>query len=349
MSRSIQIGNRRVGEDAKPYVIAELSANHNGSLDHALAIMDAAAKAGADAVKLQTYTADTMTIDARGPGFQIQGGLWDGRSLYELYEEAHTPWDWHEALFKRGRELGVDVFSSPFDDTAVDFLERFKPPAYKIASFEIIDLPLIRYVARTKKPMIISTGMASLAEIHEAVSAAREAGAGEIALLHCVSGYPTPASDAHLHMISLLAESFNVPVGLSDHTLDIGVAIAAVARGAVIIEKHFALARADGGPDGAFSAEPDELAALVRNVSLAMEACRGGGFQRSGSEERNRAFRRSLYVVKDVPAGGTLSVDNMRAIRPGYGLPPKFYDTLLGKQVTRAVTRGTPISWDLIA
>jgi N-acetylneuraminate synthase len=346
--KTFSIAGRRIGPGERPYVIAELSANHNGSLDRALAVIDAAKQAGADAVKLQTYTADTMTIDVDAPGFRIEGGLWDGRTLYDLYREAHTPWEWHPVLFARGRELGLTVFSTPFDESAVDFLESLDAPAYKIASFELLDLPLIERVARTGKPIIISTGMANLDEIGEAVAAARSSGAREIALLHCVSGYPTPASEANLQMMRVLADKFDAVVGLSDHTLDIGVAIAAVACGARLIEKHFTLSRAAGGPDSAFSAEPEEMAALVHNVALAAEACRGEGFHRAPSEEANRMFRRSLYIVEDVPAGGLLSKQNMRAIRPGFGLPPKYYDQLLGKPMKRAAKRGTPLSWDMM-
>lgn len=348
MSASFTIAGRRVGLGERPYIIAEMSGNHNGDLSRAMAILDAAHKAGADALKLQTYTADTMTIDADGPGFRIQGGLWDGRTLYDLYREAHTPWAWHAPLFKRGRELGIAVFSSPFDFTAVDLLESLDAPAYKVASFEIVDIPLISRIARIGRPIIISTGMSNLAEIYEAVAAARNAGARDICLLHCISGYPTPAADANLHMIRLLAETFNVVVGLSDHTTDIGVAVAAVASGATLIEKHVTLSRADGGPDAAFSAEPDELAALVRNTALAAQAMGDGTFRRSASEEQNRVFRRSLYIVEDVPPGGVLTGKNMRAIRPGYGLPPKFYDLLLGKRLVNGAKRGTPVSWDLI-
>lgn len=339
---------RRVGAGERPYVIAELSANHNGSLERAMAIMEAAAVAGVDAVKLQTYTADTMTIDIDAPGFRIDGGLWNGRTLYDLYKEAHMPWEWHAPLFAMGRKLGITVFSTPFDESAVDFLETLDAPAYKIASFELLDLPLIRCVARTGKPMIMSTGMASLDEIGEAIATARTADARDIALLHCVSEYPTPASEANLQMIKLLSDKFNVVIGLSDHTLDIGVAVAAVVSGAALIEKHFTLSRADGGPDAAFSAEPEEMAALVRNVAFAADACRKVGFQRSTSEEGNRAFRRSLYIVADTPAGAILTPQNIRAIRPGFGLLPKFYDAVIGKRLTRAAKRGTPLSWDLI-
>jgi pseudaminic acid synthase len=345
---TFSIAGRRIGPGERPYVIAELSANHQGSLDHALAIVDAAHKAGADAIKLQTYTADTMTIDVDAPGFRIEGGLWDGRTLYDLYEEAHTPWEWHGPLFERGRKHGMAVFSTPFDETAVDFLEKLDAPAYKIASFELLDIPLIRRVARAGRPMIMSTGMSSLDEIGEAVVAARDAGARHIALLHCVSAYPTPAREANLQMIRMLAEKFGVVVGLSDHTLGIGVAVAAVASGAALIEKHFTLSRGDGGPDAAFSAEPGEMAALVQNTAIAAEACRGEGFHRSEAEESNRAFRRSLYVVADIPEGGALTPQNVRAIRPGFGLAPKHYAEVIGRRAKRAIVRGTPLSWDII-
>jgi len=345
---TIAIAGRRIGAGEPPFVIAELSANHNGSLDRALSIMDAAKQAGADAVKIQTYTADTITIDHDGPGFNIEGGLWSGKTLYALYEEAHTPWDWHPALFAKGRELGLVVFSSPFDASAVDFLETLKAPAYKIASFELIDLPLIHKCATTGKPLVMSTGMADLKEIGEAVEAARAAGAREIVLLHCTSGYPTPPEDSDLRTIPHLASAFGVPVGLSDHTPGIGAALAAVALGASVIEKHFTLSRADGGPDSAFSLEPAELAALCANTRVAWQALGGVRYDKTASERGNVQFRRSLYVVADMKAGEALTAKNLRSIRPGYGLAPKFYDMLLGKRVNRDVTRGTPMSWDLL-
>lgn len=344
----IAIAGRRIGPAHPPYVIAELSANHNGELERAFRIMEAAKEAGADAVKIQTYTADTITIDHDGPGFKIEGGLWDGNTLYKLYEQAHTPWDWHEALFEKGRELGLPVFSSPFDFSAVDFLESLGAPAYKIASFELIDLPLVRKCAATGKPLIMSTGMANLSEIGEAVAAAREAGATEIALLHCTSGYPTPPEDSDLRTIPHLASAFGLPTGLSDHTPGVGAPIAAVALGACIIEKHFTLARADGGPDSAFSLEPAELEALCVNAKLAWQALGGVRYEKSASETGNAQFRRSLYIVEDVKAGDPLTERNLRSIRPGFGLPPKHYDLLLGKRVNRDVKRGTPMSWDLI-
>ena len=345
---TIAIAGRRIGAGEPPFVIAELSANHNGSLERALAIMAAAKQAGADAVKIQTYTADTITIDHDGPGFRIEGGLWHGKTLHALYDEAHTPWDWHPALFAKGRELGLVVFSSPFDFSAVDFLETLNAPAYKIASFELIDLPLIRKCAGTGKPIVMSTGMADLKEIGEAVEAARGAGAREILLLHCTSGYPTPPEDSDLRTIPHLAGAFGVPVGLSDHTPGIGAALAAVALGASVIEKHCTLSRADGGPDSAFSLEPAELASLCANARIAWQALGGVRYDKSASERGNAQFRRSLYIVADMKAGEALSAKNLRSIRPGHGLPPKFHDLLLGKRVNRDVARGTPMSWDLL-
>lgn len=345
----MMIADRVIGSAHPPFVIAELSANHNGSLERALEIMTAASDAGADAVKLQTYTADTITIDHDGPGFTIEGGLWDGYTLHALYEEAHTPWEWHEALFARGRELGLIVFSSPFDASAVDFLESLNAPAYKIASFELIDLPLIRKVAATGKPMIMSTGMASLADIDEAVSAARDSGAGEIALLHCTSGYPTPADEADLRTIPHLGESFGLVTGLSDHTPGVGAPVAAVALGASIIEKHFTLDRTDGGPDAAFSLEPGEFHVMCDSVKLGWQALGGVRYDRTNAETGNLQFRRSLYIVADMAAGDVLTVENLRSIRPGFGLPPKYIDMLLGKRINRNIARGTPMSWDVIA
>lgn len=344
----ITIGNRPIGLDYPPFVIAELSGNHKGSLDRALGLIEAAKRAGVDAVKLQTYTADTITIDHDGPGFAIKDGLWKGRTLYDLYNEAHTPWDWHPALFAKARELGLIAFSSPFDFTAVDFLESLGAPAYKIASFELIDLPLVRKCAATGKPLIMSTGMAGLSEIDDAVGAAREAGATEMALLHCTSGYPTPPEESDLRTIPHLARAFNAVTGLSDHTPGIGAPIAAVALGAAIVEKHFTLRRADGGPDAAFSLEPEELAALTAGVRIAWQALGGIRYERTASERGNVQFRRSLYVVKSIPAGTPLTSENVRSIRPGYGLPPRLLDTLLGKRVNRDVKRGTPLSWDMI-
>lgn len=343
-----QIAGRPIGPNHPPYVVAELSANHGGSLKRAIEVMEAAAKAGADAVKLQTYTADTMTIDHAGPEFQIKGGPWDGRQLYELYQEAHTPWDWHEALFAKGRELGIPVFSTPFDSSAIALLEGLGAPAYKIASFELIDLPLIQRLAKTGKPVVISTGMGTAEEIAEAVETFRDAGGKSFMLLHCVSGYPTPVEQCNLRRIPALRERFGCPVGLSDHTLGIEVATAAVAIGACFIEKHFTLRRADGGPDAIFSLEPEELTALTKASRNAFAALGTGSEQRAEVEKDNIIFRRSIYVVRDIAKGEVLTTDNVRIIRPGYGLAPKHFSDVIGKAAASAIARGTPLSWDLI-
>jgi len=345
----IQIAGRSIGEDAKPFVIAEMSCNHNGSLERAFEIMERANAAGADALKLQTYTADTLTIDHDGPGFVIEGGLWDGRSLHELYEQASTPWEWHEALFAKGKELGLIVFSSPFDASAVDFLESLDAPAYKIASFEANDLPLIEKAASTGKPLIISTGIVDQAEIDDALSAARRAGAGGVALLYCVSGYPTPAEEANLATIPDMMSRFGVPVGLSDHTLGWEAAVGAVALGACVIEKHFTLARADGGFDAAFSAEPAELEALCHGVETVWKARGQASYARKPSEEAIATYRRSLYVVENVKAGEEFTAQNVRSIRPGYGLAPRHFTEILGKYAAHDIARGSPLTWDLVA
>ena len=349
MANLLHINGRAVGPGQPPFVIAELSGNHNGELDRALRLVEAAATAGADAVKLQTYTADTITIDHNGPEFQIKDGLWKGRTLYELYQEASTPWDWHEALFGRGKELGLTVFSSPFDATAVDFLEELNCPAYKIASFEIVDLPLIEKAASTGKPLIISTGMADVSDIDDAVSAARGAGATEILLLHCVSGYPTPLQDMNLRTIADMANRFDVPVGLSDHTLSTAITVAAVALGAVAIEKHFTLKRSDGGPDAAFSLEGDELGDLVTACNSAWQGLGAPSYECAPSEQGNVALRRSLYVVANMEAGEIFSEKNIRSIRPGYGLAPKHLKAVLGRAASRALSRGTALNQDMIA
>lgn len=340
---TFRIGNQEIGSGHRPYIVAELSANHGGEIDQALKIMTAAAEAGADAIKLQTYTADTMTIDHHGPGFDIEGGLWNGRSLYELYEEAHTPWEWHDALFAHGRSLGVDVFSTPFDASSVDFLETFNPPVYKIASFECTDLPLIKRVAKTGKPMIISTGMANREEIGEAVTTALDNGAGGICLLHCVSAYPAPASEYNLRTMTELSNTYGVVSGLSDHTLGIEISIAATALGASLIEKHVTNRRADGGPDAAFSLEPEELRHMVKGCHQAFEALGALSFVRQDSEQGNAQFRRSIYVVADVANGEELTEANIRCIRPGFGLAPKWYPDALGRKATRALKRGEPL------
>ncbi|WP_119417816.1 pseudaminic acid synthase [Desertibaculum subflavum] len=347
-SREISIAGRRIADDAPPYLIAELSGNHNGDIERAFALMEAARRAGADAVKLQTYTADTITLDSDRPDFRIETGPWAGRRLYELYQEAHTPWEWHAPLFARGRELGITVFSTPFDPTAVRLLEELGAPAYKIASFEVIDLPLIECVARTGKPMIISTGMADLGEIGEAVAAARRAGAREIALLHCVSAYPAPPEDANLQTVAHLGEAFGVVPGLSDHTIGTAVSIAAVALGARVIEKHVTLRRADGGPDAAFSLEPEELVALVEGCRSAHAALGHVSYTRAASERGNVMFRRSLYAVEDIRAGETITARNVRSIRPGHGLAPKHLPALLGRTARGDIPRGTALSWALL-
>lgn len=347
-SPEVTIAGRRIGPGHPPYVIAELSGNHNGDIERALAIMEMAARAGADAVKLQTYTADTITIDCDLPGFTIKGGLWDGRTLHELYEEAHTPWDWHPRLFEKGRELGLAVFSSPFDTTAVDFLENLDAPAYKIASFEAVDLELITRVAATGRPMIMSTGMADRTEIEEAVATARKGGCRQLILLHCISGYPTPVGESNLATIPDLAASFDAVIGLSDHTLGTAVSVAAVALGACVIEKHVTLARADGGPDAAFSLEPAELAELCASTRAAFDAMGKVDYGLKSSEQGNAQFRRSIYAVADIPAGTTLDRSNIRVIRPGHGLAPRHLPDVLGRRARAAIPRGTPITFELL-
>lgn len=345
MSRmpSISIAGRRIASDMPPYIIAELSANHNGKLETAVKIVSEAKKAGADAVKLQTYTADTITLDCDTEEFQIRGGLWDGKTLYQLYQEAHMPWDWHKPLFEHARQLGITIFSSPFDTTAVDALEDLNAPAYKIASFEAVDLPLIRYVASTGKPMIISTGMADAGEIQEAIEAAGEGGCRELAVLHCVSGYPAPAADYNLRTIPDMMRRFGLVTGLSDHTLDNTTAIASVALGASIIEKHFTLDRSGGGPDDSFSLEPAELTALCRDSKTAWAALGRVDYGRKSSEQGNVQFRRSLYFVKELQAGDIITKDAVRSVRPGYGVAPKELERLIGKPIKRHVRKHSPV------
>lgn len=339
---------RPIGGAYPPWIVAELSANHLGDLARALAIVDAAADAGCDALKLQSFTPATMTLDCAGPGFAIEGGPWAGRTLWDLYDEAHTPWAWHEAIFARGRARGLTVFSTPFDVGAVAQLEELGAPAYKIASFELGDLELIAAAAATGKPVIMSTGMASDAEVEAAVGVARRHGAGGVIVLHCVSGYPTPPEDSNLRRLDALAAAHGV-VGLSDHTPGSAVAIAAVARGACVIEKHLTLRRADGGPDAGFSLEPVEMAEVVRGCRTAWAALGDGSPRRPASEAGSRAFRRSLYAVDDIAAGAPLTRANVRAIRPGFGLSPGHLPALLGKAARVAITRGTPLAWDLVA
>lgn len=344
------IAGRPIGPDAPPYVIAEMSANHNGQMDNALRLIEAAKAAGADAVKLQTYRPDTITLNSTSEEFMVRGGLWDGRSLYDLYEEAHTPWDWHKPLFEHARQVGITIFSSPFDPTAVDLLEDLNAPAYKIASFEAVDLPLIRYVARTGKPMIISTGMADADEIQEAIDAARSGGCKDLAILQCVSGYPAPAADYNLRKIPDMVRRFGVHTGLSDHTLDHTTAIASVALGACIIEKHFTLSRAGGGPDDTFSLEPAEFAALCKGARTAWEALGGVDYSIKPSERGNVKFRRSLYFVKPLKAGQLITHDMVRSVRPGFGAAPKHLDAVLGKRVRTDTAANCPVVLeDLVA
>lgn len=347
-ARHINIAGRRIGLGEPPFIIAEMSANHNGNLDTALRIIEAAKKAGADAVKLQTYTPDTITLDSDAPEFHIRGGLWDGRTLYDLYREAHMPWDWHAPLFAHARKVGITIFSSPFDTTAVDLLEDMNAPAYKIASFEAVDLPLIKYVASTGKPMIISTGMADAEEIGEAIEAARAGGCHELAILHCVSGYPAPAADYNLATLPEMQRRFGLVTGLSDHTLDNTTAISSVALGASIIEKHFTLDRSGGGPDDSFSLEPGELAALCKDARTAWSALGKVDFGRKSSEQGNAQFRRSLYFVKDLKAGDLITEDAVRSVRPGFGLAPKHLDAVLGRRVKTDVNHGVAVTWNHI-
>ena len=349
MTPEITIAGRQIGADQPPYVICELSGNHNGSLDRALAIIEAAAATGCDAIKLQTYTADTLTLDCDGPGFRIEEGPWAGRTLYDLYAEACTPYEWHAALFERARRLGVTLFSTPFDESAVELLESLGAPAYKIASFEAIDLPLIARVAACRKPMIISTGLASLAEMREALDTAQAGGAAGAALLHCVSAYPAPIDEANVRTVPDLARRFGVVTGLSDHTPGSAAAVAAVALGAAIIEKHFTLARADGGPDAAFSLEPAEFAAMTADCKAAWSALGSATYDELGSERAAAGHRRSLYVAADVKAGETLRAANVRSVRPGFGLPPKHLREVLGRRATRDLKFGEPLAWDMLA
>jgi N-acetylneuraminate synthase len=342
-NQQIQIAGRHIGPDHPPYVIAEVSANHNGKLETAMRIIEEAKKAGADAAKLQTYKPDTITLNCDSEDFKIRGGLWDGRTLHELYEEAHMPWEWHKPLFEHARKVGITLFSSPFDDTAIDLLEDLNAPAYKIASFEAVDLPLIKYAASTGKPMIISTGMADADEIQEAIDAAREGRCKELAVLHCVSGYPAPAEDYNLRTIPEMIQRFGLVTGLSDHTLDNTTAITSVAMGACIIEKHFTLDRSGGGPDDSFSLEPAEMAALCRDAKTAWQALGNVDYGRKASEQSNVKFRRSLYFVKDMKAGDVITRDCIRSVRPGFGLAPKYFEGLLGLVLTKDVSMNTPV------
>ncbi len=345
MNAHISIDGRKIGTDYAPYIIAEMSANHNGSIENAFKIIEQAKLCGADAVKLQTYTADTITLNSRAPEFMIRGTLWDGQSLHELYQKAHMPWDWHKSLFDFAREQGITIFSSPFDFSAVDLLESLDAPAYKIASFEMVDLPLIRYVAQTGKPMIISTGMADADEIAEAVATAKSAGCRELVVLHCVSGYPAPAADYNLRTLPDMAARFDTLVGLSDHTLDNTTAVASVVLGACVIEKHFTLDRNGGGADDSFSLEPDGLQALCRDSKTAWQALGRVHYGLKSSEQGNVQFRRSLYFVKDMQKGDAIDETCIRSVRPGFGIAPKHFDELIGKRLTRNVQANTKTDW----
>lgn len=348
MNEYVTIEERKIGPQFPPYIIAELSANHNGDMKRALQILEMAKRSGADAIKIQTYTQDTLTIDCDKPEFKIKGGIWDGRTLYDLYTEAHMPWEWHKPLFEKAKELGITIFSSPFDFTAVEMLEKLGAPAYKIASFEAIDLPLIEYVAKTGKPMIISTGMANKKEIQEAVEAAKNAGCRELVVLHCVSGYPASAEDYNLATIPDMAKHFGILTGLSDHTIDNTTAITSVALGACIIEKHVTLDRNGGGPDDSFSLEEPELTQLCADSKIAWQAVGKVNYQRKKSEEGNMVFRRSLYAVKDIAEGEKFTPENVKSIRPGYGLQPKYLNQIIGCQSVENIKAGTPMSFELI-
>lgn len=346
---TITIDKRVIGVDFEPYIIAELSANHNGDINTAIRLIDEAKKAGADAVKIQTYRPDTITLDSDLPDFQITDGLWKGRTLYQLYEWAHTPWEWHKPLFEHARKRGITIFSSPFDKTAVDLLEELNAPAYKIASFEAIDLPLIKYVASTGKPMIISTGMADAREIADAVDAAREGGCKELAILHCVSGYPAPSEDYNLRTIPDMIERFGLVTGLSDHTIDNTTAITSIALGASLVEKHFTLNRKGGGPDDSFSLEPADLTALCRDTKIAWRALGSVDYGRKSSEQGNVQFRRSLYFVTSLKKGDIVREQHVRSVRPGYGIAPKHLPDILGKTAITDIDADTPVRWESVS
>ena len=348
MNKFIKINGRKIGVDYSPYVIAEMSANHNGDINNAYKIIDMAKASGADAVKLQTYHPDTITMDMSTPEFMIEGGPWDGQSLYELYKGAFMPWEWHQPLFDYAKKVGITIFSSPFDNTAVDLLEDLNTPAYKIASFEAVDLPLINYVAQTGKPMIISTGMADAQEIQEAIEAAREGGCKELVILHCVSGYPAPAEDYNLRTLVDMQKRFGLITGLSDHTIDNTTAITSVALGASIIEKHVTLDRNGGGPDDSFSLESEELSQLCSGAKIAWESLGKIDYGRKSSEQANVKFRRSLYFVKNIEAGEVITKKHVRSIRPGYGLAPKYLEEIVGMRAALSVKRGTPVIREII-
>lgn len=347
---NIEINGRRIGPGEPVLIVAEISANHNQDFDRAVELVRKAKKAGADAVKLQTYTPDTMTIRCNAPEFRIGGGTpWDGKTLYDLYGEAYMPWEWQPKLKKLADDLGIDLFSTPYDKAAVDFLEEMGVPAYKVASFEIVDIPLIEYIASKGKPIILSTGMATLEEIEEAMQAARKPGASQIALLKCTSVYPAPPEEMNLRTIPDLAKKFRLPVGLSDHTMGISVPVAAVALGACIVEKHFTLSRSIPSPDSAFSLEPQEFKAMVEAIRTAEKALGEVNYEITKQEAKSRVFRRSLFVIKDVKAGDIFTEENVRSIRPGYGLHPRYLKEVLGRQAMRDIKQGTPLSWELVS
>lgn len=348
MSKSLTINSRKIGMEFPPYIIAEMSANHNGKIENAYRIIDMAKRCGADAIKIQTYTADTITMNMDSPDFMITDGLWQGQSLYELYEQASMPWEWHKPLFDYAAQQDITIFSSPFDFTAVDLLEDLNAPAYKIASFEAIDLPLIKYAASTKKPLIISTGMADADEIEEAVQAARDGGCESLAILHCVSGYPAPPEDYNLRTIQDMRSRFNIPVGLSDHTLSNTTAVTSVALGSCIIEKHVTLDRNNGGADDSFSLEEKELLQLCEESKVAWQALGQVDYGRKSSEQGNAKFRRSLYFMMDMAEGEVITPEHIRSIRPGYGLAPKYYDEIIGKQVSQSVKKGERVAWNVV-
>ena len=347
-SKEIIIAGRKIGSQYSPYIIAEMSANHNGNIERAFKTIEMAKVMGADAVKMQSYTADTITIDCDNEDFRIEGGLWDGYNLYRLYEWAQTPFEWHKPIFDYARKIDITLFSTPFDETAVDLLEDLNAPAYKIASFEAIDLPLIKYVAQTKKPMIISTGMANLEEITEAVETARQSGCEQLVLLHCISSYPAPIEQSNLRTIPDLGQRFSVVSGLSDHTSGTTVSVASVALGASVIEKHITLNRNDKGPDSEFSLEPEELRQLCIDTRTAWTALGACGYEKKPAEEENLKFRRSIYIVEDMKRGDVFTEKNIRRIRPGFGLPPKYYNELLGKRINSDVKRGTPLTRNML-
>lgn len=348
-NNTIEIDGKKIGQGHKPYIIAELSANHNGSIDNALKSIEVAASCGVDAIKIQSYSPDTMTIDCDKEDFQIHGGLWDGYKLYDLYQWAQTPFEWHQQLFNKAKEVGVTLFSTPFDESAVDMLEALNAPAYKIASFELTDLPLIKYVAQTGKPMIMSTGMADINEIEEAIKTARDNGCKDLVVLHCISAYPAPAEQSNLATIQDLAQRFQVISGLSDHTLGTVVSVTSVGLGASLIEKHFTLDRSEDGPDSAFSLEPTELEKLVKETNIAYQAIGQAGYERKPVEADNIKFRRSLYFVNDLKAGDVITQADVRRIRPGFGLAPKYYLDIIGQQVNQDVERGSAVNWECIA